>query len=225
MPAQQVSITYFSDVLCIWAYIAELRIEEVKANFGDAVRFENRLCSIFGDTARKIPAQWGAQDGYERFNEHLRHAAGRFPEVKINADVWLKVRPASSASAHLAIKAAYLAEREGGEPGSADRALRAMRAAFFQNARDIADRAVQRSVCEASGVDTARMAALIENGAAFGALMSDYQDAEAMKVSGSPTFLLNEGRQKLYGNVGYRIIEANIQELLREPASGQASWC
>jgi len=67
--------------------------------------------------------------------------------------------------------------------------------------------------------------ALIENGAACAALMSDYQDADAMKVSGSPTFLLNEGRQTLYGNVGYHIIEANIQELMREPASGQASWC
>jgi hypothetical protein len=36
---------------------------------------------------------------------------------------------------------------------------------------------------------------------------------------------LNDGRQKLYGNVGFRIIEANIQELLRAPVGDQASWC
>jgi len=36
--------------------------------------------------------------------------------------------------------------------------------------------------------------------------------------------LLNEGRQKLYGNVGYRIIEANVQEILHQPGN-QASWC
>ena len=41
----------------------------------------------------------------------------------------------------------------------------------------------------------------------------------------SPTFILNEGRQKLYGNVGYRVIEANLQELLKSPDASQASWC
>jgi len=44
-------------------------------------------------------------------------------------------------------------------------------------------------------------------------------------VRGSPTLLLNQGRQKLYGNVGYGVIEATIQELLREPDAGEVSWC
>lgn len=30
---------------------------------------------------------------------------------------------------------------------------------------------------------------------------------------------------KLYGDVGFRIIEANIEELLRVPGDDQASWC
>ena len=46
-----------------------------------------------------------------------------------------------------------------------------------------------------------------------------------MKIEGSPTFVLNEGRQKLYGNVGFRIVEANIAEMLRQPDPDQASWC
>ena len=45
-------------------------------------------------------------------------------------------------------------------------------------------------------------------------------------VQGSPTFVFNEGRQMLYGNVGYRIIEANLRELLSRPsAEGMPSWC
>ena len=36
--------------------------------------------------------------------------------------------------------------------------------------------------------------------------------------------LINEGRQKLYGNVGYRVIEANIEELLTDNTD-RASWC
>ena len=46
-----------------------------------------------------------------------------------------------------------------------------------------------------------------------------------MRIEGSPSLVLNEGRQKLYGNVGFRVIEANIQELLREPRINDASWC
>ena len=44
------------------------------------------------------------------------------------------------------------------------------------------------------------------------------------RIDGSPTYLLNQGRQKLYGNVGYKIIEANVEEVLRRPAEA-ASWC
>ncbi len=36
---------------------------------------------------------------------------------------------------------------------------------------------------------------------------------------------MNAGRQILYGNVGYRLIEANLNELLRAPNSDDASWC
>jgi len=33
------------------------------------------------------------------------------------------------------------------------------------------------------------------------------------------------GHQLLYGNVGYRLIEANVRELLHNPEAGEASWC
>ena len=76
-----------------------------------------------------------------------------------------------------------------------------------------------------AGADLARVEALIADGRAFAALASDHQDAEALRLQGSPSFVLNEGRQKLYGNVGFRILEANVQELLHEPQPDQASWC
>jgi len=36
--------------------------------------------------------------------------------------------------------------------------------------------------------------------------------------------VFNEGRQVLTGNVGYRVIEANVRELLHTLAN-QSSWC
>ena len=221
-----VPIVYFSDVLCVWAYIAELRLTAVRKAFGDRVSIEQRFCPVFGDTARKIATTWREKGGYEGFNAHLRHSAEAFPEITLHPDLWLTVRPASSMSAHLFLKAVQLDEAaEGCTPGAADETLRALRRAFFEAARDISLWSVQCDVAVAAGVDPGRIEALLHNGAAFAALASDYQDADTLRVQGSPTYILNDGRQKLFGNVGFRIIDANIQELLRAPQPDQASWC
>lgn len=221
-----IKIVYFTDVLCVWAYVSLLRIDAVARAYPEQVRFEHRFCSVFGDTARKIPAAWGEADGYGAFHAHLRHSLEPFPETRLHPDVWTRVRPASSMSPQLFLKAIQLAERDGGcAEGAFEAAARAMRRAFFEEARDIAVDAVQREVAASVGVPPEAVEPLLRDGRAHAALASDYQDAATLGVQGSPTFLLNDGRQKLYGNVGYRIIEANIQELLREPNADQASWC
>ena len=56
-------------------------------------------------------------------------------------------------------------------------------------------------------------------------LAADYQDADKMRIEGSPSLVLNEGRQKLHGNVGFRVIEANVQGLIHAPGPEDASWC
>ena len=53
-----VEVTYFSDVLCVWAYISQARVGAVKEKFGDIVRIKHQFCSVFGDTARKITTTW-----------------------------------------------------------------------------------------------------------------------------------------------------------------------
>lgn len=223
---QTVPITYFSDVLCVWAYLAQLRVTAVVEKFGDRVRFEKRFCTVFGDTERKIAASWGDKGGHAGFNAHLREVGERFPEIAIHPDVWLTVKPASSDGAHLFLKAVQVAERSGDcAAGASEAAVWAFRRAFFEHARDTARWEVQCDLARSVGLDPARIEALIHDGSAFAALSSDYQDARALGIQGSPSFVLNEGRQKLYGNIGYRVIEANIEELLRAPTSGQASWC
>ena len=218
-----VRIAYFSDVLCVWAYIAQLRIDAVKAAFGDKVAFEPRFCAVFGDTGSKIAAKWG---GYERFADHLLQAVEGFPEVRLSPDVWRTARPASSLSPHLFLKGAGLAEAAGRwPPGKAEEVTQGIRRAFFGEARDIAAWDVQREVAREHGADPSAVDHVIRSGAAFAALSADYQEADALHIVGSPSFVLNDGRQKLYGNVGYRIIEANVQELLREPNPDNASWC
>ncbi len=64
----------------------------------------------------------------------------------------------------------------------------------------------------------------LDDGQAMASLCKDLQLQEKYKVIGSPTYVLNEGRQMLYGNVGYKVIAANVEELVHQPGD-QASWC
>jgi predicted DsbA family dithiol-disulfide isomerase len=226
-----VDITYFSDVLCIWAYVSQARINAVKVQFGDAVRVKHQFCSVFGDATRKITSTWNDRGGYDGFNAHLRQVAERFPHVEAHPEIWLKTRPATSASAHLFMKAVQQWDHESrrlrtkSTESIFDRVLWSFRCAFFRDCRDIARRDVQCEIAEACGADIVAIEQCIHSGDAFARLAADYQDAEKMRIEGSPSFILNEGRQKLYGNIGFRLIEANIQELLRAPRADEASWC
>ena len=96
---------------------------------------------------------------------------------------------------------------------------------FFEHARDIADAEVLREIQEEQGLPVDEIRALMRSGQAYALLEADSCEKIAQNVSGSPTYILNESRQKLYGNVGYGVIEANIKELLKSPNTGSASWC
>lgn len=226
-PKAAVRVTYFSDLLCVWAYVSQARIAQANAQFGDDIAIESRFCSVFPDTARKIPAQWKERGGYDGFNRHLREIAERFPHVEVHPNLWLTVRPASSASPQLFVKAVEIAEAAGDARGAAaaDEISWALRLAFFRDGRDIALWAVQCAVAEAHGIALGPVEDTIRSGQAYARLAADYAEAERLRVEGSPTYLLNEVRQRLYGNIGYRVLQANIEELLRTPMAGEASWC
>ncbi len=228
---EPIKITYFSDALCIWAYVSQARLDEVEKTFGDQVQIEPRFCSVFGDTDGKITSVWKNRGGYSGFNTHLQEVAKDFPHIEINPEVWLTTRPASSTSVHLFMKAMHqmLHEQPNQTHQSAralyDKILNAFRIAFFRDGRDISRWDVQCEIAEPLGIDINIIEASIQSGEAFALLSADYHDAEKMQIAGSPTYVLNEGRQKLFGNVGFHLIEANIQELLRSPGEKKASWC
>ena len=112
--------------------------------------------------------------------------------------------------AHLVLKAVQILDEAQCEP-----VLSEIRRAFFERCLDVASWPVLKSCLASVGVSVEPHADL----------EADYRDRDALMVQGSPTFILNEGRQKLYGNVGYKVLEANIHELLETPNAGAASWC
>ena len=103
--------------------------------------------------------------------------------------------------------------------------LNELRQAFFERCLDVGSWSVLKAVLVDVGVSVSEVQDAIDSGVAHADLEADRRDQQLLLVQGSPTLILNDGRQKLYGNVGYGVIEANIKELLRSPVSGAASWC
>lgn len=214
------TLTYYSDILCLWAHISQARVDEVAERFHDNVTIEYRFCSVFGDTADKIGGGWAARGGYAGFAEHLREAAANFDHIRLHPEIWQQTRPKSSTPAHILLKAV---QRVAGDQCLS--VMRRLRTDFFEQCLDISDSAVLHAALGAADVSAEEVLAVINSGQAHADLEADRRDQQTLMVQGSPTFILNEGRQKLYGNVGYKIIEANINELLRSPVAGEASWC
>jgi len=218
--AKNLTLTYYSDILCVWAYISQARIDEVSARFSPEVDIDYRFCSVFGDTADKVGTGWANRGGYEGFCKHLHEVASEFDHIKLHPDIWQQCRPVSSTPAHILMKAVQRVDR------SQSRAvLQELRSAFFERCLDVGKWSVLKDALDEVGVSVKDVCELIDAGIAHADLEADRRDQQNLLVQGSPTILLNEGRQKLTGNVGFRVIEANVNELLCSKAAGEASWC
>ena len=230
MHEKNISICYFNDLLCVWAYVAEARLVELRHNFSSEVTLQNRFVPVFGNTRRKIGEGWADRGGYEGYSGHVRQIIERLGHVEVHPEIWTKNIPASSHGAHAFVKAAELAidPAPAADPGgrtTLEELSWRLRLALFRELRDIGRLDVQLDVAQSMDLPVAAIRGKLEDGSAFAALAEDYEAATQLQVSGSPTLVFNEGRQKLYGNVGYRILEANIQELLRDREPDSASWC
>ncbi len=233
-PQPAVSISYFSDILCVWAYFAQIKLDQIKQDFGSQVQLRHHFIPVFADVEGKIAGSWKERGGMEGYSRHVHQLAERFPHVGIHPEAWKSPVPASSASCHLLLKAAQLLEsageispeplqEHGGKTPVEELSWR-LRSAFFRDARDVCSTEIQAEIAEELGMPMARLRIEMDDGRAFAALFADAELQKKHLIQGSPTFLLNEGRQKLYGNVGYRVIRANLEELLENPED-LASWC
>lgn len=235
MQEQPIRIDYFTDMLCIWAYSAQVRLDELKNNFGDRIEIDYRFTPIFAAVHARIEKGWSKKGGFEGFNAHQHHVARDWSHVRLHDGIWVDTAPASSTPSHLFLKAVQLLEKEGHPALACDCGMEGysmfealmwrIRCAFFEQCLDISDIHVLGEIAADSGLPVDDIMQRLDNGQAHAALHLDIEARDRYLVSGSPTYVFNEGRQRLYGNVGYRIIRANVEELLHEPHSGEASWC
>jgi predicted DsbA family dithiol-disulfide isomerase len=213
-------IDYYTDILCVWAWVAQRRIDELNEQLGEKIEIRHYYVDIFGDVAGKIDMQWKQKGGYAGFASHVQESVKAYEDAPVHSGIWTEIQPATSANAHLILKAIEIAY---GKRRSIDTAL-ILRNAFFVDALDIGNLDVLRDLVNANGLDHNVISSMTSDGTAMAALMSDYQESKRQNIKGSPSYVIDGGRQVLFGNVGYRVIHANIEELLKHPQD-EASWC
>ncbi|MGB2924441.1 MAG: DsbA family protein [Limnothrix sp.] len=224
---EPIRISYFSDVLCVWAYIAQIRIDELLANFPEQISIDYHFLPVFGNAREKLENRWGDRGGLKGYSNHVSEVAEKFDHITVNPDIWQVKTPTSSTSCHLFLHAIELLETKEIIPKSDalfQKITWAFREAFFVNLADVSNRQVQFEIAGKLGLPIAAIQAQIDSGEAAALLSKDFDLIKEHAVSVSPTLIFNEGRQRLNGNVGYRVIEANIRELLNNPSTTQ-SWC
>lgn len=231
---ERIELSYFSDVLCVWAYVSQVRLDELRRHYGDALVVHYHFLPIFADTENRIGDGWKKRGGFEGYAEHVAEVCAGFDHVALDRDAWSKVRPISSAPSHQFLKALqYLeasgevsAERRDDYDGRTlfEQSAWALRRAFFEDGRDVSRSDCLWEVAESLALPDSSMRRVIDSGRALAGTFRDAELRDEHGIEGSPTYLLNHGRQKLYGNLGYKVIEANVEEVLRRPEHA-ASWC
>jgi len=214
-----VHVDYFTDVLCIWAFIGEKRLVEVQSNLAKDIEVNLLFLPNFSACQQKITQGWANKDGFNGYAKHVHEVAKQF-ELTLHPDTWFKVRPSTSVLAHSVIKS--VSHCVGA--GKAAVYCSQLRHEFFINAQDISSLAVLKQVAEKLNINWLDVVEDFNAGYGLAKLHEDFLLAKDYQITVSPAWVFNEGRQRLIGNVGYRVIEANLRELIEQKPMPQL-WC
>jgi predicted DsbA family dithiol-disulfide isomerase len=233
MTSSPVHVSYFSDVLCVWAYVAQARLNKLKETFKEEVEITPFHVTLFGDTQKRIAEGWKEKGGFLGFSKHVQDVCSQFPHLEVNPNIWTNCQPKTSGTSHLFLKAiqCYEADLNSGNsaPGDLNYLVKevewAMRLAFFRDARDISDREVLYDIASQFKIKKSDILRYLTNGEAMARFCTEMSMKETLMLSGSPTYILNENRQKLFGNVSFNIMKANVAELLNSNTDDNCSWC
>ena len=217
---EKLPVQHFSDVLCVWAYVGQMRVNELCRKHGSELAMDYHFVDVFGDVPGRITERWRERGGLAAYGEHVIEVVGRFNHVQVHPDVWNRNVPKSSMSCHLFLHAV----NKVAGVRAMERAAWALRESFFLHALDVSERSLQMNIAEELGLSREGIETHLDSGYAASRLSSDLRVAMDQGITVSPTLTFDEGRQVLRGNVGYRVIEANFLELL-ERGGAQQSWC
>ncbi|HSX73347.1 MAG TPA: DsbA family oxidoreductase [Shinella sp.] len=189
---EAITIDVVSDVVCPWCYLGKKRldqaIEAVKDDLAVAVTFRpyqlNPDMPAEGvDHKKHLAEKLGGEEAVTRAHEML---AGLGREAGIDFDFpAVKISP-NTLDAHRLLRWAMI---EG--PEVQNRAAVALFKAYFEDGRNVGDRAVLLDIAEACGMDRAVVTALFSAGADVDSVKEEIGMARDMGVTGVPCFIID----------------------------------
>jgi len=220
VPAVRIDI--WSDVVCPWCYIGKRRLESALADFGHAADVE-----VVWHSYQLDPG--APSEPTESVAAHLGRkygggpAAGaqmidRVEAVAAEEGLVYRLHQAQRANTLDGHRLLHLALEESG-PKVQDRLKEALLAAYFIEARNVADHDVLREVAAGAGLDPARVDAVLASDAYAPEVQADIDQVQAHGSSGVPFFVI-DGR---YGVSGAQPAEVFRQVLARAMAEREPS--
>ena len=189
---EAISIDVVSDVVCPWCYLGRQRLEKAIDNVKDelAVSVTFRPYQLNPDMPaegvdhkKHLAEKLGGADAVNRAHDMLTGLGQQdgiafdFPAVKISPN---------TLDAHRLLRWAMI---EGSEVQS--RVALALFKAYFEEGRNVGDRAVLLDIAEAGGMDRAVVSALFSAGADVDSVKGEIGMARDMGVSGVPCFIID----------------------------------
>jgi predicted DsbA family dithiol-disulfide isomerase len=196
-----VRIDIWSDVVCPWCYIGKRRLESALADFEHGAEVE-----VVWHSYQLDPG--APSEPTESVAEHLGHkygggpAAGaqmidRVEAIAAEEGLVYRLHQAQRANTVDAHRLLHLALDVGGA-GVQDQLKEALLAAYFTEARDVANHDVLREVAVGAGLDPGRVDEVLAGDAYAADVQADIDQAHAYGSSGVPFFVV-DGRYGVSG--------------------------
>jgi len=218
---KQIEFEYWSDPLCVWAFVAQPKLEAVLQKHGDLLAPRYRVVPVFGSIPQRFSTGSWAEKGPEGRAEATRRVAHQYGFENVDGSCWLSDCPASSWSAGAAL-CAVLGMVEDGTISLkvAERYQWRMRERFFLENQNIARRSIQLELAEEVDVPRHELERRLDDGTGMQILWEDHTLRESLGLRGSPTFVFDGGRAMLYGNFSEAVLNATVEELVKGLVAG-----
>ena len=185
-------IEVWSDVVCPWCYIGKRRLESALAEFPHEVEVVWRSFQL-DPGAPAVPTETVAESLGRKYGGGPEAGARMIDNVEaVAAEEGLIYRLHSAQRANTvdAHRLLHLALEQGGAAlqGTFKEALLA---AYFTDARNVADHAELRDIAVGAGVDAERVDAVLASGEYRDEVYADIEQAQAYGASGVPFFVID----------------------------------
>lgn len=83
MTLSRIRIHYFTDVLCVWAYLAQVRLDELIKQHSANIEISYHFMPIFACTEHRIGEGWKNKGGYPAFGKYTHQVCADYPYLKM----------------------------------------------------------------------------------------------------------------------------------------------